>query len=92
MSYKVTELSGLAGILVGRHAVSRLGLKRREQEEFYSKCDLVLSPLEYKLHRLQPDGTLKEPEDRSQQASVILTQGRINDEGSDPQSRVRHSQ
>ena len=85
MPYKVTELDGLAGILMARHTVGRLSLSRDEQVGFYQKCDSVLPSLSYQLHRLQADGTWKEAEARSCRASTVLIQGRINDEGTDPQ-------
>ena len=73
MSYRVSELSGLCGILVARRASSLAGLHRRQQLDFYKKCDRVLPPLKLVAHRLQPDGSEKAPLHKEVAASHVLS-------------------
>lgn len=88
MSYRVSELKGVAGILLARRACASSGLDREQQKGFYKKCGELLQPLSFKVHKLAGDGTELDPKEKSVDAGHVLSRCKINDEESDPQTRL----
>ena len=77
MSYRVTDLSGICGILIARKAASLAGLDRTEQLNFYKKCDRVLPPLKFTAYRLQADGSERAPLHKEVTASHVLAKCKL---------------